>query len=81
MVLNFFLLSKSINNIDNIYYKDTLNLKVDKTYNKKNIESLTGIKDYDSVSGAIFISSTDYNKLFNRSPYQSSVFVKDDWHF
>ena len=63
--------------IDNIYYKDALNLKVEKSYNKKNIESLTGIKDYDSVNGAIFISSTDYNKLFNRSSYQSSVFVKN----
>ena len=63
--------------IDNIYYKDTLNLKVEKSYNKKNIESLTGIKDYDSVNGAIFISSTDYNKLFNRNSYQSSVFVKN----
>ena len=63
--------------IDNIYYKDTLNLRVEKSYNKKNIESLTGIKDYDSVNGAIFISSTDYNKLFNRSTYQSSVFIKN----
>ena len=63
--------------IDNIYYNDTLNLKVEKSYNKRNIESLTGIKDYDSVNGAIFISSTDYNKLFNRSSYQSSVFIKN----
>ena len=63
--------------VDNIYYKDTLNLKVEKTYSKRNIESLTGIKDYDSVNGAIFMSSADYNKLFNRSSYQSSVFVKN----
>ena len=63
--------------IDNLYYKDSLNLKVEKTYNKKNMDSLLGIKDYDGINGAIFISSTDYNKLFNRNSYQSSVFVKD----
>lgn len=63
--------------IDNLYYNDTLNLKVEKTYNKKNIESLLDIKDYESISGNVFISSNDYNKLFNRDNYQSSVFVKD----
>ncbi len=63
--------------IDNLYYKDSLNLKVEKTYNKKNMESLLGIKEFDGINGAIFISSTDYNKLFNRNSYQSSVYVKN----
>lgn len=63
--------------IDNLYYKDSLSLKVEKTYNKNNMESLLGIKDFDGINGAIFISSTDYNKLFNRNSYQSSVYVKN----
>ena len=63
--------------VENLYYHDTLNLTIEKTYTKQNIESLLGIRDYDSVSGNIFISSTDYNKLFNRDNYQSSVFVEN----
>ena len=62
---------------ENIYYKESINLKVNKTYDKKNIESLTGIKDYESISGVIFISSTDYNKLYSKGNFQSSVFVKN----
>ena len=62
---------------DNLYYKDNLDLRVEKVYTKKNIEYLLGIKDYESVNGAIFISSADYNKLFSKGNYQSSVFVKD----
>ena len=63
--------------VDNLYYKDTINLKIEKTYTKKNIESLLGIKDYESTNGNIFISTNDYNKLFNKDNYQSSVFVKN----
>ena len=69
--------SDIIVDVDNIYYKDTLNLKVGNTYSKWNVENLVGTKDYDGVNGAIFISSADYNKLFNRNSYQSSVFVKN----
>ena len=63
--------------VDNLYYKDNINLKVGKTYTKKNIESLLGIKDFESTNGNIFISANDYNKLFNKDNYQSSVFVKN----
>lgn len=63
--------------VDNLYYNDSLNLKVNKSYTKKNIGSLTGVSDYDSVNGVIFISVADYNRLFNKNSYQSSVFVKD----
>ena len=61
--------------VNNLYYSDTLELKVTKTYDKKNMESLVGIKDYDTYNGNIFISSNDYNKMFNRDNYQSSVNV------
>ena len=34
--------------------------------------------DYvDTNEGAIYISNNDYNRLFNKDPYQSSVFVND----
>lgn len=63
--------------VDNLYYQENIDLKVTKTYTKQNLESLTGIKDYESVNGNIFISSNDYNKMFNKNSYQSSIFVEN----
>lgn len=63
--------------VDNLYYQDSLNLKVTNTYTKKNIESLLGVKDYETYNGAIFVNTNDYNQLFNKGNYQSSVFLKD----
>ncbi|MCI8361673.1 MAG: ATP-binding cassette domain-containing protein [Clostridia bacterium] len=64
--------------IENIYYKDELNLKVSNTYTKNSFTRITGNKDYDQNNGAIFINEEDYKSLFNKSSYQSSVFVKDE---
>ena len=63
--------------VDNTYYSDTLNLKVGKVYYKYNINNLLGIKDYDSNNGKIYINYQDYNNLYNKGIYQSSIFVKD----
>ena len=63
--------------VDNIYYNSNINLKVSKVYYKYNINNLLYIKDYDSNNGKIFISYEDYNNLYNKGIYQSSVFVKD----
>ena len=75
---NSYCINQSLNIlIDNTYYSDTINLKVSKVYYKYNINNLLGIKDYDSNNGKIFISYEDYNNLYNKGIYQSSVFVKD----
>lgn len=63
--------------VENLYYKDTLNLKISKTYTKNNMNSLLGIKDYQINNGTIYINTEDYNRLFNKDTYQSSIFVKD----
>ncbi len=63
--------------ISNLYYSDRIILNVSNTYDKKNFTERTGFNDYDSYNGAVFISKIDYDKLFNRSNYQSSIFVKD----
>ena len=63
--------------VDNVYYKDSLDLRVSRIYTKKNINSLLGISDYDMYNGNIYISVDDYNSLFNKDNYQSSVFVND----
>jgi hypothetical protein len=61
--------------VSNLYYTDSLKLVVTNTYNKKNMESKLGIKDYDEYAGCVFISSKDYDNLFNKNNYQSSVYV------
>lgn len=63
-------------NAKNIYYEDTLTLKITKVFTKDNASKLLGIK-YDEVYDTIFISRSDYDKLFNKGNYQSSVFVKE----
>lgn len=63
--------------VKNLYYKDSIDLRVNKVYNKKTMPSLLGIDNYEEVNGTIFISVNDYNSLFNKDNYQSSVFVKD----
>lgn len=62
-------------NIDNLYYKDSINLKISNIYNQKNSKKLLDIDTYDASYGSIFINSEDFNKLFNRESYQASVMV------
>lgn len=63
--------------IENIYYNDELNLKVSNTYTKNSFTRLTGYKEYDRYKGAVFINKDEYISLFNKEPYQSSIFVKN----
>ena len=60
----------------NLYYTENLSLNVSKVYNKNNMKKLLGL-DFKENNGNIYINSEDYNKLFNKENYQSSVFVKD----
>ena len=71
--------SKMSVTVDNIYYKEQLTLKVGKTYNKKNFTKLTGLKHFDEHDGEFFISYYDYDRLFNKDNYQSSVFVESEF--
>ena len=63
--------------VQNIYYKDELNVKVASTYTKNTFTKQTGYKNYDEYAGAVFVNIEEYINLFNKAPYQSSVFVKD----
>jgi len=63
--------------VSNIYYNEELNLKITNTYKKSNFKRLTGYEKYDNYRNAIFISTEDYNSMYNKPTYQSSVFVKD----
>lgn len=71
-------INKNINiEVENIYYQENLELKITGLYNKNNFKNLTGLKKIDNYNGNIFISYNDYNKLYNKDNYQSSIFVKD----
>ena len=63
--------------VENIYYSDELNLKVSSTYTKNSFTRLTGYKEYEQYKGAVFVNEDEYISLFNKEPYQSSIFVKD----
>ena len=61
----------------NIYYSDDIDLSISNTFNKNNFEKLTGIKEYDRYSDAIFVNDEDYYSMYDKEPYQSSIFIKD----
>lgn len=63
--------------VKNLYYTDNLNLNIINLYNKNNYTALLGLskENYDMNNGIIYINPDDYNRLFNKGDYQSSVFV------
>ena len=63
-------------NVDNLYYKDTLNLKISEIYNSENSKKLLNI-DYEASNDTIYMNENDYNYLFNKGNYQSSIFVNE----
>lgn len=62
--------------VENMYYNEKITVTIDKLYTKNNSENLLKLKDYEDVN-TIFINTKDYNNLFNKNVYQSSVFVED----
>ena len=69
---------KTINvTVKNIFYSQSLDLQVSNTYGKKTLEKLTGVSDYDSNNGTIYVSQVDYDTLFGKGNFQTSVYVKN----
>lgn len=63
--------------VENMYYKDELTVTINNTYTKNSFEKLTGLKEYEKYNGTVFINKEDYNNLYNKATYQSSVYVSD----
>ena len=63
--------------VHNLYYEDSLNLEVSDTFNKNNIKNKTGYSNFEKYQYYIFVNKDDYDSLYNKQTYQSSVFVKD----
>ena len=62
--------------VNNLYYQKEIELTIARTYTKYNMKSLVG-GEYEMSNGTIYINPEDYNKLFDKPSYQSSVFIKD----
>lgn len=60
--------------VENLYYNEEIELIISSTYNEKNFEEITGYNDYRNI---ILINEEDYKKLFEKPPYQASVYVTD----
>ena len=72
------IINQNINiSVSNIYYEDNIDLTITKTFTKSNLKKLTGYTDYSYYQNAIIINPDDYNSLYDKPPYQSSVYVKD----
>lgn len=72
------IINQNINiSVSNIYYEDNIDLTIAKTFTKSNLKKLTGYTDYSYYQNAIIINPDDYNSLYDKSSYQSSVYVKD----
>ena len=61
----------------NIYYTDELDLEIEDTFSKNSFNKLTGYESFDKYRQAIFVNKEEYESLFNKSSYQSSVYVKN----
>ena len=62
---------------ENIYYSESVSLEISDVYNKRNFENITGINDFESNNGTIYVNSADYNTLFGKGNYQATVYVDD----
>lgn len=65
-------------NVKNIYFKDTVTVVSINTYTKNNYKRLLGIdKPFEDISGNIYINDEDYNSLFMKENYQSTVYINE----
>ncbi|MDD7513262.1 MAG: ABC transporter ATP-binding protein [Clostridiales bacterium] len=65
-------------NVKNIYFKDTTTVVSVATYTKNNYKNLLGIdKPFEDISGNIYINDEEYNSLFMKENYQSTVYIDE----
>ena len=72
--------NKNLNlKIKNTYYEDSLDLKISNIYDENNSNRLLGIdkNTYQELNNDVFINPEDYNKLYNKGIYQSSIYIKN----
>lgn len=62
---------------ENIYYTQSVSLKIADLYNKKTFTAKSGVSDYDTHNGTIYVNQADYDALFMKGNYQATVYVGD----
>lgn len=62
---------------ENMFYTQSVELKVSAVYTSRTFENITGVSDFDANNGTVYISRADYETLFDRGNYQASVYVRD----
>lgn len=62
---------------ENICYTQSVNLKIADLYNKKTFTAKSGVSDYDTHNGTIYVNQADYDALFLKGNYQATVYVND----
>lgn len=66
--------------VKNHYFTENKDFRISQVFKDSNIQNLLGLskKDYDTYASRVYISKADYNAMFNKGNYQSSVFMKDE---
>ena len=64
--------------IKNIYFENSIAVKITNIYNSTNIKKLLNIDNYDNNGYVIYINDSDYENLFGNNKYQVSVIVDDE---
>lgn len=64
--------------IKNIYFENSVAVKITNIYNSTNIKKLLNIDNYDNNGYVIYINDSDYENLFGNNKYQVSVIVDDE---
>lgn len=62
---------------ENIYYKDSIKLEIADVYDEKSFKEKTGVSDYETYGGNIYVNQSDYDNLFKKGNYQATVYVND----
>lgn len=62
---------------ETMYYTQSVELKIADTYNKRTFAAKTGVSDYETHNGTIYVSQADYDTLFKKANYQATVYVED----
>ncbi len=61
--------------VKNLFFEEKAEFNIADTYDDKNFEKKTGDPNYEMNAGAIYISTDDFNKLYEKGNYQCSVYV------
>lgn len=66
--------------VKNLYYEDKLDVVVTNYYKNDNFNALLGYSNEDFVyyDYSVFVNDKDYSKLFDKEPYQMSVFIENE---